>query len=145
MKRITLFKTLDILKIPLIIGGILLTIYKFKGIQTNFGNTPLTNNLPTQKTSRSNAELQIIADIQESAMGDLGTNEELLFTSLEGLNADDLKEVANLFGKRNYAFGMRGGAFIGNTLNIFEWYAAELSNRQLSKMQDIWKKTGITF
>ena len=128
-----------------IIAGVILLLVKFKDFFKGFGNKRNEEEIPTGKTSKPKAELKQIANAQETAMGDIGTDELTLFRTLEGLNSEDLKTVFNEFGKRNYQFGMRGGNVIGNTLNLFEWYNSELSGKELEKMREIWKVTNLAF
>jgi len=99
------------------------------------------------KLSRSIAELSLIADLQLTYMENPGTDEKGLFNSLEGLNSEDLKEVFNQFGKKEYALGTYQGeiALIGENLNLLQWYNEELSGEDLKKMRKIWMNTGLTF
>lgn len=100
------------------------------------------------KLSRSTTELKIIADLQETYMGDPGTKEKAIFKSLEELNENDLKEVFNQFGYRDYFFGVTMNAdfvLMGENINLLQWYTKELSTEDLNKMRKIWEKTGLIF
>ena len=88
-------------------------------------------------------EATAIANKQFSAMADLGTNEQILFSSLNGLNGADLIKVFNAFGQKNYAAsGSWFGA--GYSLDLFGWYSEELGSSDLSKMRTIWAKSGLS-
>jgi hypothetical protein len=87
-------------------------------------------------------EATAIANKQHSAMADLGTNEQLLFSSLNGLNGADLVKVYNAFGQKNYA--VTGSWFgVGYSLDLFGWYSEELDGSDLAKMRTIWAKSGL--
>lgn len=131
----------------LIIGAVAFLVWKFRGIFSQ--SEKLSNPFSTLSLlrSKSKAELDTIADIQEMAMGDNGTDEDTLFNSLEGLNKYDLKELLNSFGKRKYLslFGTKGYSFTGTNISLMEWYLNELSGKDLQRMRDIWKKAEIIF
>ncbi len=99
------------------------------------------------KLSKTKAELELIAKMQVTYMGNMGTEEKEIFESIEGLNPNDLIELYNIFGEKEYAFGTYQGemALIGNKLNLLQWYNEELSGEDLAKMREIWKKTGLIF
>ena len=91
----------------------------------------------------SKTEALAIANKQFSAMADLGTNEQLLFSSLNGLNGADLVLVFDAFGQKNYAStGSWFGA--GSSLDLFGWYSEELDGSDLAKMRAIWTKSGLS-
>lgn len=91
------------------------------------------------KLQFSRATYKKIAELQRKALVGAGTNEEILFLSLEGLNADDLKVVFMDFGLQ-----ARGADFIGFTrMDLIDWYNKELSGKDLEKMRTIWKPTGL--
>lgn len=87
-------------------------------------------------------EAAAIAQKQFSAMADLGTNEDLLFSSLRNLNGADLIKVYNAFGTKSYAAS--GSWFgVGYPLDLFGWYTEELGSSDLAKMRSIWNKSGL--
>jgi hypothetical protein len=88
-------------------------------------------------------EATAIANKQHSAMADLGTNEQLLFSSLNGLNGADLVKVYNAFGQKNYA-GTGSWFGVGYSLDLFGWYSEELDNTELARMRTIWSKSGLS-
>lgn len=102
-------------------------------------------NEPKDKSSAkiTKTEAAAIANKQHSAMADLGTNEQLLFDSLKGLNGADLVLVFDAFGQKNYAAtGSWFGA--GYSLDLFGWYSEELDGSDLAKMRAIWTKSGLS-
>jgi len=87
-------------------------------------------------------EATAIATKQHTAMAELGTNEQLLFSSLNGLNGADLVKVFDAFGQKNYA--ATGSWFgTGYSLDLFGWYSEELDGSDLAKMRTIWAKSGL--
>lgn len=91
--------------------------------------------------SKSEAQLKQIAGTQFQAMhrpfAGLGTDEELLFKSLNGLNPEDLKAVYHFFGVQE-ATAFAVVYFKGD---LFGWYEEELSGTELDKMVKIWSVT----
>jgi len=101
-------------------------------------NPPADSSIP----SLSQTEIQSIANTQFSAMADLGTNETLLLSSLKNLSGADLVRVYNAFGTKPYA--ATGSWFgIGYPLDLFGWYSEEISGSTLTKMKNIWAKSGL--
>lgn len=92
---------------------------------------------------RSQAEIDSIARSQYAAMDRIGTDEDVLFDSLEGLSANDLKRVFNAFGVKKYMlFG--GSALFAKPLDLFGWYREELNGSELKRMRAVWAKAGMT-
>lgn len=122
-------------------------IYTFKDLFKNSGNSKNNSQIKEDNTKQSigRAEIELIANIQESAMANSGTDEFTLFESIKNLNGEDLKAVYNFFGKRNYAFTGKGGNLIGELLSLPEWYHRELNDSDLKKMRNIWSKAKIIF
>jgi len=89
-------------------------------------------------------EAQTIADRLYYAMADIGTDESLLFSSLQNLTAQQLIQVYNAYGTRPYAY--TGSWFgLGYNLDLFGWFNKELSGNQLMRMKQLWAKTGLTW
>jgi len=89
-------------------------------------------------------EAQTIADRLYYAMADIGTDESLLFSSLQNLTAQQLIQVYNAYGTRPYAY--TGSWFgIGYPLDLFGWFNKELGRNDLQRMKQIWAKTGLTW
>ena len=87
-------------------------------------------------------EAQTIADRLYFAMADIGTDENLLFSSLQNLSAQELIMVYNAYGTRSYAYS--GSWFgIGYPLDLFGWFNKELSGNDLNRMKQIWAKTNL--
>lgn len=87
-------------------------------------------------------EAQTIADRLYYAMADIGTDENLLFSSLQNLTAQQLVMVYNAYGTRPYAYS--GSWFgIGYPLDLFGWFNKELGGNDLKRMKQIWAKTNL--
>lgn len=90
-----------------------------------------------------------IAELQQEAMGNPGTNWQRLTDSLKGLNGKDLQLVFNAFGSRWYdpLTGSTSGKIwpTAESLNLFGWYAQELDNGEMNAMRAIWQKSGLKF
>ncbi len=84
-----------------------------------------------------------IADMQFEAMNAWGTDEDKLFDSLNGLNTEELKQVAKDFGVRSSTIQALPSIWtpISKKRNIFEWYTEELSGNALGRMKEVWKNT----
>lgn len=91
-----------------------------------------------QLTTRTPAQLKQIAETQYKCMGGLGTDENVLFSSLMGCNSEDLKGVAYHFGIREW-----GSLGMGGEGTIFVWYEDELATNLLQKMRNVWSGTGL--
>jgi len=150
----------DTIKTALVIGGGLLLLSSVKSLFASSDVVPddlvefvkdkYHEHVDTVKASNPNAaNLQFdrpvykqIAQDQYNAMEGFGTNETILFDTLDNLNGDDLKMVFMDFGLR--APGSRvSGLWKYDRGNIFTWYNAELSGSDLEKMREVWKKSGL--
>lgn len=141
MKELGQFFSKNIVTLA-IIAGVIFLVYMFRGA---FGNIIDYLNLrgeKKEKQSKSDDALKQIAEMQDAAMNEVGTNETLLFKSLEGLNGTDLQKVFNYFGTRKYFLGTRDD-ILGHKINLFLWYTSELSGNDLKKMKEIWNKSGL--
>tara|TARA_Y100000588_G_C14174044_1_gene890503 strand:- start:210 stop:680 length:471 start_codon:yes stop_codon:yes gene_type:complete len=104
----------------------------------------LTNVNPL-KLQYENEVYKNIAAEQFEAMDNTGTDEDLLFESLEGLNSEDLKAVYNAFGEKRYAVNSAPVLipWFYPHKNLIQWYIEELDAEELAKMKQIWKGTGL--
>ncbi|MCU4165216.1 hypothetical protein [Carboxylicivirga caseinilyticus] len=82
-----------------------------------------------------------ISDILYSSMQNWGTDEKAMFNALGNLDGFELVKVYEAFGNKSYAFG--GASFAMNSLDLFGWFAKELSGKDLIKMRNIWNKSGL--
>ena len=106
---------------------------------------PDTSKIPTgsgEKSRLSQAEIDSIAKSQLGAMDKIGTDEDLLFSSLQGLNGSDLRRVFNTFGTVKYMLFL-GSALFSKPLDLFGWYREELNEKELSRMRAIWDRAGM--
>lgn len=94
----------------------------------------------TLETSKTPEQLKQIATEQYESMFGFGTNEEKLKTSLNGLSDADLWLVYKFFGIRNFKPFLEFSFFDND---LFGWYRAELSGKDLQDMKDIWNSTGL--
>ena len=128
--------------------------YALLGIAANIAYKVLVKgkqgevDLPTDPSSGTGLftftqqEAQTIADRLYYAMADIGTDESLLFSSLQNLTAQQLIQVYNAYGTRPYAY--TGSWFgIGYPLDLFGWFNKELGGNDLKRMKQIWAKTGL--
>lgn len=91
---------------------------------------------------------QSYANSLYESMRDYGTDEEGMFKILEYLNPDELKMVYKAFGLKNYSSGGKGiNLFginiVGDSLDLFGWFQAELNENERIKMRSIWEKSGL--
>jgi len=124
-------------------GAVAKTTDVFDGKETG---TNLVISKPTQDGSKTSnipdKEAETIAEIQYVAMKHLGTDENAIFDSLDGLNGAALKKVVEKFGSRDYQ-GFGSMPVLGRSKNLFQWYSEELSGKDLQKIKEIFKKSGI--
>jgi len=111
-------------------------------------NTPAND---SNKPSITINEAKSIADQQFSAMSNPGTNEQLLFNSLQNLNGKDLQMIYQAFSRRWYSpiLGVEGGKALSwagdRELDLFGWYTEELGRSDLARMRSVWHKSGLKF
>lgn len=106
------------------------------------GNTPTKDGSVTSNISSSNAAN--IATSQFDAMQGFGTDEEMLFNSLNGLNGKALQLVYQKFGLKPYLIAGYFPAWAtGTPLDLFSWYRNELDTREMIKMRQVWAKSGL--
>lgn len=135
------------IKAILYLGGLLMLVYYFffKG-KFDFNKIDLNKS----KLSQDESYLKNIALKQFEYMDGMMTDTDSLFLDLQGLNSDDLKFIYNQFSTHKYKwFGSPADALgamgLGENLDLFGWYRAELSDNELSKMRQNWSKTGLSF
>jgi len=93
-------------------------------------------------TSKTDMQIKQAADSQFQAFnnngwGIFGTDENLMFDSLNGFNSEDLRGVYKAFGVREQVV-----LFVPVfKADLFGWYQSELSGSDLQKMKAIWAKT----
>jgi hypothetical protein len=155
----------ELIKTVAVIGGVVFLVSKvssaFGSIKNPFGdNVPpqlqqyikdkytshvdLINalNINQSKLNFHRNTYRRIAQQQYEAMNGIGTNEAVLFDTLKGLKADDLKTVFMDFGLR--APTIFSGSFAtGGRMDLIQWYQSELNKSELNKMADIWRVTGL--
>jgi len=151
LKLETFIKTQLPIYLPyILLGGVSIYIFKkyFSSDTITSGGKsfdPSTIKIDIPLLSKSENYLKLVADSQFLAMDKYGTDEDLIFKSLEGLNAEDLKLVNKYFGKRCSRIYLLPGVSqcISPYLNLFEWYSQELDASDLEKIKAIWFKTGL--
>ena len=133
--------------LPWIAGGIAVwwAYNKLAGGEAGFdltsgGTVTLPSNLP-----RPDYVYQDIADRQFNAMNMWGTDEESLFSALEGLTPSELVAVASKFGKRASTVSLFPGTqqSISFPRSLTKWYDSELSGASRERMRAIWALTGL--
>jgi hypothetical protein len=104
--------------------------------------TPTKDGSTTSNISASNASN--IATTQFDAMQGFGTDEAMLFNSLQSLNGKALQLVYQKFGLKPYLIaGFFPAWATGTPLDLFSWYRNELDTNELIKMRQIWAKSGL--
>lgn len=128
---------------PLLLLALLIyVVYRsFKG-----DHNPVLYPYDSYNLSINKVEASHIAEQLHSAMRNLGTDEYLIFSVLEGLNKDDLILVFNEFGYRK--LGLFGSDLTkldleGSSLN--QWFKSELSYEDYEKVKEIFLETDIPF
>ncbi|WP_066631804.1 hypothetical protein [Labilibacter marinus] len=71
-----------------------------------------------------------------------GTNENMLFKSLEHLQGFELRSVYKEFGTKKYQGW--GNGFGGSELDLFGWFNVELNEKEKTQMREIWVKSNIS-
>ncbi|TDN99954.1 hypothetical protein [Sunxiuqinia elliptica] len=146
MKRGNLFKILNFAKIPVILAGVFLVLKWLKG---TIDLPAIKNKLfPHWGANPLIFDPEIAAKRQQDAMMNWGTDEELLFNSLEHpdgkpFSGKQLKQVFEAFGFRDYDFTGGRNVFLGAAKNLFEWYESELTRKEKVRMRAIWEKSGL--
>ncbi|MHA7109355.1 hypothetical protein ACRTDU_04465 [Sunxiuqinia elliptica] len=92
-------------------------------------------------TNPSEFDADSIAEKQYYAMWRIGTNEVDLFNDLKTLTKKQLIQVFEAF--EHHYYGLGGGLIPGIPLNLFGWYAKELTKPEKVRMREIWGKTGL--
>ena len=75
------------------------------------------------------------------AMQNFGTDEKELWTLLEPMKKKELEEVYIEFGLQRYDYG--GRFWFGAPLDLFGWFAKELTQKEKTRMRHIWSVTDI--
>ncbi len=116
------------LVILFIVGGV---FYKFY----NRGKKHLKK-FSTVGSTITDEGAQNIASSLFSAMADLGTDEDLIYSSLKGLSKADFAKVYNAFGFKPYLphLGMEDEYF-GTDYDLVSWLTFELSASELEKLK----------
>jgi hypothetical protein len=92
-----------------------------------------------KKLTKTPVFYQNVAETLCQAMDGVGTDENMMFTALKGLNVEELKMVYKCFGSREQSvFGMT--IFTGN---LVSWFNAELAGDDLLKMANLWAPAGV--
>ncbi len=138
-------KTKDLIAYGAIGAGVFYLLNYFRK-QKGFDNVDIPIDIDPLNLTLTPEESMIIANRLEAGMLDIGTNEQMLFDTLQPLNGQQLVQVFNSFGERPYAFwGNFFGLPVGLPLDLFGWFKEELSNPELIKMRQLWAKSNLTF
>lgn len=84
------------------------------------------------------------------AMDGVGTDEKTIKALCKNLTSSQLNEVYKVFGLRPYSeYPLYGGGagwsiFGAKNLDLFGWFAREMSGQDLVELRDIWVKSGLT-
>ena len=113
-----------------------------QGIGNNTTDKEADKELDKNKLTFSKTEYKGFADQLREAMFDLGTNESTIYNVFRKMKTrDDILALISAFGKRDYYFfGISAGK-----LTLTEWFGKELSNRDISKLNEVIKERGINY
>lgn len=144
------FNSLKQYKKPAIIGGSLLLLwYLFRN--KNQSNQDTSEQIDTEAEEAEDSGIKltyplsnynVLADILQAAMFDLGTNESYIYDVFRKLkNPRDLLQLIKAFGIRPYySFGWKQGDY-----NLGQWFNEELSSSEVNKINQILASNGITY
>ncbi|WP_130736736.1 hypothetical protein [Flavobacterium sp. J27] len=118
-------------------GFLLYLFFKPKKQDTGGLVTDPTNNNDTwgnNNNTNTYFDPQKVAENLYLAMKDLGTDEDLIFSSLKNVNQSQFSQVVEAFGVRNY------NPFSGNTLSFVKhplsvWLKSELSDSEYNTLK----------
>ena len=116
-----------------IIISVIIVLYIMIKIPKTRKKKQETSHIDMNNLSQINFES--LADLQYNAMLDIGTDEETLFNSLNGLTDNDLEYLHVVFGER--------GTIPGFKYSLSEWYRAELNRNELRRTKRNWENTTI--
>ena len=141
---------INILLPTAIVGGGILAIKKMFFGSNNADGTSTTEAPRISKMKINKSELTItvddaglIANNLYGAMRTFGTDEKLIFSSIDLVNTrDDMLLVIRTFGLKRYLVGT-WSRFLGNDINLIGWLRAELSESDLNKLKVKFDKWGI--
>lgn len=125
----------------LIFAAIFFIFRKKKTTDTGTGNTGSGSTAGANITAQ---EAKQIAEAQLNAMDRFGTDTTSLFRTLQGVNAAGLRLIYAKFGRVKYALTGKA-TLMGYPLDLGGWYVRELDSKELNKMREVWKATGIRF
>lgn len=94
--------------------------------------------IKTNQSTLTSADAKAYADILHAAMNQYGTDEDMIFQSLSGLNGEDYKAIFNAFGMRHYdvEFGLNLMGSWGEKYNLSTWLTNELNESELQVLKD---------
>lgn len=88
-------------------------------------------------SAMSDFEAQKAADTLFSAMQAAGTDESLIYATLQNKTYNDFVKISNAFGTRGYSayFGESYEGLFSEDLGLYEWLRRELSDEDLRQLQ----------
>jgi len=111
---------------------------------TNFVDLIKALNINQGNLSQPRSFYKNAAETLYKAMNGIGTNERLLFDTLQGLNKDDLKTVFMDYGMRapTVTIGLFTTA-VGARKDLIQWFIDELGTSDRARMWKVWSGTGL--
>jgi len=90
-------------------------------------------------SSISDFEAQQKADALYNAMKGLGTNQNTIYSVLNGMNYNDFAKISAAFGEKYFDkfLKVEGGWLFNNRYGLYEWLVFSLSDSQLRELQRI--------
>ena len=125
-----------------LILGIILSLKGFfdkaiDKVSDSFDNGVNYDNLDETGANISDADARRIAEGLYVAMDRPGSNEEKIYSLLNGINYGDYAKIYNVFGSRKYLlFGGFGNPF-ATPLDLYGWLEKELDEDEVKKLSSI--------
>jgi len=101
----------------------------------------ISNEINTSKVSVGNVEAEQIADLLYNAMNRIGTDEDAIFSALDGLGTEDFAVIFTKFGVKDYSDGGSPSKLMYalnaySSLNLVEWFNRELSKKHYNRLKE---------
>lgn len=98
---------------------------------------PVKENSNLPPSTMSALEAAAAAQSLYGAMKDPGTEEDVIFQTLESLTYNDFVKVSDAFGKKYYneTLGVEGGSLFDDEFSLFEWLHFELEPEEFAQIK----------
>ncbi|WP_026756080.1 hypothetical protein [Sediminibacter sp. Hel_I_10] len=109
---------------------LIIVVYYFLKDEISAFFKKLSDTANSVGSSLTDLQAQQKADVLYNAMKGFGTDEDVIFQTLQGLSKSDFYKVSNKFGLRNYSETYGTGSqdsFIGDEISLMDMMLSELS------------------